>query len=335
MSFNKLALTGLTALVGLGMASQAMADGRNAGSLLLYPEFDNRMGTVTVVTVTNTDDAGSAVDVEFVYIGRYGNCSGPPASNGYGYGCDVDCEEFNRTETLTANDTLTLITNYHNPQHEQGYLYVFARDGVNSPITHNYLIGNVMTVQGLDSFEYSVNPVAYEGIAPEVDNNGVRRLDGSQYEQSAGEILVPRFLGQGGQFHSDLILIGLTGGAAFDTTVDFLIYNDNEEVFSAEHTFYCWDRVPLLEISGIFHNDFLANFTNNDSGELLGANQIETGWFRMTGAQASSSSTTIANPAVYGVLVEKIGNKGASDLPFESGQNGSGALLARSLDGTF
>jgi hypothetical protein len=316
------------------MASLAMADGRNPGSVLRYPEFDTRMGTVTVVTVTNTDAAGSAVDVEFVYIGRYSNCGGGgTASNGYG--CDIDCEEFNRTETLTANDTLTLITNYHNPQHEQGYLYVFARDGVNSPIAHNYLIGNVMTVQGLESFEYSVNPVAYEGINPGVDNNGIRKMDGNQYEQSPDEILVPRFLGQGGQFHSDLILIGLTGGAAFDTTVDFLIYNDNEEVFSAEHTFYCWDRVPLLDISGIFHNDFLADFTNNDSGELLGANNIETGWFRMTGAQASSSNTTLADPAVYGVLVEKIANKGAADLPFEAGQNGSGALLARSLDGTF
>jgi hypothetical protein len=334
MRFHNFALSGLTALTCLGMASQAMADGRNPGSLLLYPEFDNRMGTVTVVTVTNTDAAGSAVDVEFVYIGRYGNCGGGPGADPGGH-CYVDCEEFNRTETLTANDTLTLITNFHNPQHEQGYLYVFARDGVNSPIAHNYLIGNVMTVQGLESFEYSVNPVAYEGINPGVDNNGIRKMDGNQYEQSPDEILVPRFLGQGGQFHSDLILIGLTGGAAFDTTVDFLIYNDNEEVFSAEHTFYCWDRVPLLEISGIFHNDFLANFTNNDSGELLGASHIETGWFRMTGAQASSTSTTIANPAVYGVLVEKIGHKGAADLPFEAGQNGSGALLARSLDGTF
>jgi hypothetical protein len=55
----------------------------------------------------------------------------------------------------------------------------------------------------------------------------------------------------------------------------------------------------------------------------------------MTGAQASSSSTTIANPAVYGVLVERVGNKGASDLPFEAGSNANGALLARSLDGSF
>ncbi len=327
MTFTKCILTGLTAIAALGMVSEAMADGRNPGSLLLFPEFDNSMGCVTVVTVTNTDAAGGDVDVEFVYIGRYG-----PDPHNY----DIDCEEFNRTETLTANDTLTLLTDAHNPQHEQGYLYVFARDGVNSPIAHNYLIGSTLTVDGLDSFEYSINPVSYAGIDPGANNNGLRSLDGAQYEESAGEILVPRFLGQDDKmFQSELILIGLSGGAAFDTTVDFLIYNDNEEGFSAEHTFYCWDRVYLGAISGIFDNDFLRDFTNQDPGEILGAPSHESGWFRMTGAQASSSSTTIANPAVYGVLVERVGNKGASDLPFEAGSNANGALLARSLDGSF
>jgi hypothetical protein len=325
MRFHKFVLSGLTALAGLGMASQAMAGGRNPGSLLLYPEFDNRNGTVTLLTITNTDDAGGSVDVEFVYIGRYDQ-----------YG-DVDCEEFNRVETLTANDTLTLITNYHNPQQEQGYVYAFARDGVNSPIAHNYLIGNAMTVNGLETFEYSVNPVAYLSgeNGPGVDNNGLRKLDGLQYEESPAELLFPRFLGQGGPFNSELILIGLTGGARFDTTVDFLIYNDNEEGFSDEHTFYCWDRVCLHDISGIFMNDFLANYTNDDSAEILGASNVEAGWFRMWGAQASSTSTTLPDPAVYGVLVERVGNRGASDLPFEDGQNANGALLARSLDGSF
>jgi hypothetical protein len=305
------------------MASQAMADGRNPGSLLLYPEFDNRAGVVTVITITNTDPVGDDVDVEFVYIGRYDHQG------------DVDCEEFNRTVTLTANDTLTLITNSHNPQHEQGYVYAFAREGVNAPIAHNWLIGNVMTVDGLEAFEYSVNPVVYQGLNPGLDNNGLRKLDGIQYEASPGMILVPRFLGQGMAYNSELILIGLTGGAQFDTTVDFLIYNDNEEEFSAEHTFYCWDRVHLMDISMIFENQFLANFTNNDANEILGAPHIEAGWFKFWGASASSTSTTLMDPAVYGVLVERIGNRGAADLPFETGTNDSGALLARSLDGTF
>ena len=41
------------------------------------------------------------------------------------------------------------------------------------------------------------------------------------------------------------------------------------------------------------------------------------------------------DPAVYGVLIERIGTYGGADLPFEEGVNLNGALLARSQDGTF
>jgi hypothetical protein len=319
-----MALTALTALAGISMAGSAMADGRAPGSLLLYPEFDNREGTVTVLTITNTATDVGDIQVEFVYIGRYGESHH-----------DIQCEEFNRTEVLTDNDTLTLLTEVHNPQQEQGFVYAFARETVATPIVHNWLIGNVMTVDGLDAFEYSINPVSYEGFAGDLNGNGLRDLDGSEYEESADELLFPRFLGQGEMRKSELILIGLTGGARFETTVDFLIYNDNEEVFSSEYTFQCWERVKLKDISGIFENDFLRDWTNNDPQELYGAPMIETGWFRMDGALASSTSTTLAEPAVYGVLVEKIGNRGAADLPFESGLNDSGKLFARSNDGSF
>jgi hypothetical protein len=327
MRFHKFVLTGLTAVAGLGIATSALADGRNPGSLLLFPEFDNRDGTVTVLTVTNTATDVGDVQVEYVYIGVEGQ-------DGY----EIDCEEFNRTEIFTDNDTLTLITNFHNPQQEQGFVYAFARAGVDNPIAHNWLIGNVMTVAGLEAFEYSVNPVAYEapmGGGVDLNGNGLRDLDGVEYETSPDEILVPRFLGQGGMFNSELILIGLTGGARFETTVDFLIYNDNEEVFSSEYSFKCWERVELLQISGIFDNNFLQNFTNHDPQELLGAPDIETGWFRMDGALASSTTTSLSNPAVYGVLVERIGNRGAADLPFETGMNANGKLFARSNNGQF
>ncbi|MFT7484301.1 MAG: hypothetical protein ACI9F9_000141 [Candidatus Paceibacteria bacterium] len=323
MRFHKIALTGLTAIAALGMASEAVAGGRNPGSLLLYPEFNNRMGDVSVLTVTNVDDANS-VDVEFVYIGRYSQS-----------GETVYCAEFNRTETLTPNDTLTLLTNYHNPGMEQGFVYAFAREGVANPVLHNGLIGNVMTIQGFSGVEYSINAVSYAGIDPTDDGNGLRDLDGSEYEGSPAEIQIPRFFGQGNYFMSELVLIGLSGGAKFETTVDFLIYNDNEEVFSAEHSFYCWDRIALEQVSPLVRNDFLRDNTNHDLSEVLGHSSLESGWIRMWGAIASSTSTDIADPAVYGVLIERIGTLGGADLPFETGVNLNGKLLARSNDGTF
>ena len=321
MKLNKLFLSGLVAIAGIGLSTDVLAGGRNPGSLLLYPEFDNTAGAITVLTVTNV--LSSEVDVEFIYIG-VSDAGGNP----------VNCEEFNRTTTLTGNDTLTLITLAHNPQLETGYVYVFAKSG-GAPSTHNGLIGSQLVINGIMNFDYSVNPVSFEGIDPGSDDNGLRDLDGSEYGTAPGEILIPRFFGQGGAFDSKLILIGLTGGAAFDTMVDFEIYNDNEEMFSSSYTFHCWEKVRLLDISGVFDNGWLKNNTNHDPAEIVGAPGYEAGWMSLHGAMANSNTTSFDNPAIYAVLVEEANLVGVSDLPFEDGENASGALLARSNGGDF
>jgi hypothetical protein len=48
------------------------AHGRKPASLLLVPEFDNRFGVATVVTVTNTSPT-EGVRTHWIYAGRYGN----------------------------------------------------------------------------------------------------------------------------------------------------------------------------------------------------------------------------------------------------------------------
>ncbi len=323
MKFNRAITFGLVTLAFATAQANAF-DGRNPGSLLVYPEFDNRAGIVTIVTVTNvhTEEIAGTTDVEFVYIGKYGV-----------KGNDLGCSEFNRTETLTGGDTLTVITNSHNNDQEQGYLYVFAKEG-DDPSVFNHLIGNVMTVHGLSAFEFSVNPIPYTGIGDghltDVDEDELLDMNGCEYESNPDEILIPRFLGQGAGFNSELILIAFSGGIDFATTIDFLIFNDNEEVFSSEHTFSCWQRIRLLSISGIFENDFLQNYTGHDPAEYIGPFPgWEAGWMRMTGAVASSSSLSIEFPSFYAVLVEKIGHRGAADLPFTIGSRNTGELLAQ------
>jgi hypothetical protein len=332
MRLTQFVLPGLTVL---GLATSAMANGRNPGSLLLFPEFDNRVANLTLVTVTNTNSdftpvsnafAGT-IKVEFIYIGKFG-----PG------GQVLDCFEFNRTETLTPNDTITLITSAHNPQMEQGYLYVFAKDrNSGAAKVWNFLIGNEMTIEGITALDYSVNPVSFKGIGngtnTDLDNDGIRDLDGLEYEAVPDEILVPRFLGQGGIYDSQLILIGLSGGRAFTTIVNFWIYNDNEEAFSAQYSFRCWDRVRLADINGIFLESFLDS-TNDAPGEIVGANSRESGWFRVYGGTAFSSAEQINDPAIYAVLVERIASHGASDLPFESvALQANGALLPQGIFG--
>jgi hypothetical protein len=256
---------------------------------------------------------------------------------------DLGCVEFDRTETLTANDTLTLLTRAHNPESAQGFCYVYAVDSSGAPVAFDHLIGQALVVDGIEAFDYSINAVDYraavaEGELTDADGDGIIDLDGVEYEMTAGEILIPRFFGQsdGGAditpFDSELLMIGLTGGNQFRTTADFLVYNDNEEVFSAEHAFDCWTRVPLTEISGVFTNAFLRDSTDHSGVEPIGFPQYETGWMRINGGIASSVNTTFADPAIYAVLIEHAAGIGTADLPFEVSQQG-GQLLPRSIFG--
>jgi len=128
------------------------------------------------------------------------------------------------------------------------------------------------------------------------------------------------------------VLINLTGGAAFTAIVDFLVYNDNEEVFSTQHQFKCWDRAPLLSISGIFANEFLLT-TNHNPNEIPGANYVKTGWIRLNGNTAFSTNTQLDDPAFLAVLIEKVGSYKAADLPFGQGEQNNGDLLPLSILG--
>lgn len=310
-------ITSLALLFGL--ASVAQADDR-AGSLLVFPEFNNGFGIQQIFTITNTS-ASDSVTVEIVYI------------NG------DDCTEFNRNIELTPRDTFSFLTRVHNPDMERGYAYAFAKESsVGEPINFDYLVGNATSITLLP--HYSTNPFVFqgagaEGTTTELNGDGLRNLDGSEYSQAPDRIVLPRFYGQGLQFQSKLYLIGLTGGARFSTTVDFLIFNDNEEVFSSEYTFDCWAKVSLTDITSLVTLDFLQNGTNHDPNEVLGLSRTETGWMILDGAVANSVSTSYADPAILAILREGVLTEQSADLPFFEGEQDNASLLARSLDGTF
>jgi len=302
---------------------------RTPGSLLLFPEFDNRRGQVTLVTVTNTncDSLEGSVDLEFVYIGRYG-----PAHQ------DLPCPETNRTRHLTPCDTITLWTNADNPNYTQGYLYVFAKNSqTGKAIVFNHLIGEEFFLSPNDQLDDSVSALVFHAFGEQrantdLDGDGIRDLDGREYDEAPDELLIPRFLGQDDVFNSRLILIGLSGGTAFTTTVAFQVYNDNEEMSSAEYSFYCWADPRLVEINGVFTQDYLVN-TNHDSDEIVGANMHESGWFRVDGLLAQSTAAEIVDPAIYAVLVERAGSYSVVDLPWELCTQSNGDLLPVSLFG--
>jgi len=326
-SFQSPAVLGLSLYGNMPGEACATPNRREAGSLLLFPYYHNEPGRITILTVTNTSH--EEVDVEYVYIDA------------------SDCGEFNRTHTLTANDTFALFTSSHNPApDERGYVYVFAKRNGKANV-HNNLIGQELLLTGMSTaqqLDYSINAVAFEGIGQngftDLDNDGVRDLDGEEYSMAPDKILIPRFFGQtdvqrGLDFEARVILVALTGGARFTTSIDLLVYNDNEEVFSSEYTFACWDYPELTDLTNAFEQTFLDLYTDNDPDELFGADHVETGWFRIDGGSAWSSATTIDDPAVYAVLIDYVGDSAGADLPFEECTQDNGALLPRSVHGGF
>ncbi len=337
---------------------------REPGSLLLFPEYNKGPGRLTVFTVTNAncDFFDGNVDVEFRYI------------NG------DSCLESNQKESLTPCDTITFLTNSHS-NNNKGYAYAYARNSsitsaVNPagvPIVFNHLVGQLIVVDGWSSIEYSMNAVSFKGVGEEGSStdrenpgpvpgtigDGIRDLDNFEYEEAPDKVYIPRFLGQDPVLnprglHSDLILIALSGGRLFEanqitpgggTTVLIHGWNDNEEMFSIEHTFDCWQKIRLgLVQSGdvitpvpgtlAFDQSTIGGLLD-DPSEIAGWNGRDAGWFWVDGLAASSSAETIDDPAIYAVLVETVRSRSAADLPFEYCTQPNGDLLPGSILGDF
>lgn len=301
----------------LGLSLNAFAGANQPASLLVYPCYDNSRSTESLITVTNTNTAAGAtnVQVEFIYI------------NG------SNCLETNRTRTLTPGDTLTVLASADNPNANAGYLYVFAkRNG--QAISFNHLIGTSITLSGSDQRDFQLDAIPFKAIAAEGTatdtGDGRRDMNDAEYEKAPGELAFPRFFGQGDGAESRLVLINLVG-ARFNAVLDFLVYNDNEEVFSAQRTIDCWDRVQLGDVNGVFDNYFLYNNTTHNQQEVHGIDVNETGWFTVKGTVANSSANVVLNPAILGALVESLEGDGGGMLPWQLGAGRNGELLNLSI----
>lgn len=336
-----------TALVSLGLAAPALAQqvtgsgplGPHApvspsrarelpvqsydrpGSLLVFPEYDNRIGRGTFLTVTNTRTSGSGVRIRYVYV-----------SDG--------CQTYSRIATLTPGDTRTVLTTADGAPTGHGFVYVYAErlaHGI-TPISHNWLVGHAVQTDNVAAFDYGQSPVAFRALGADddptdVDGDGIRDLDGIEYARAPDRVLVPAFFGQSTFRTSELILIGLSGGTQYTTQVLFHVFNDNEEVFTATYAFPCHERVPLTTVSQIFANTFLQQFTNHDPSETIGATTLESGWFSVDGDVAFSIGDPIDDPAVLAFLIRTSGGTFAFEAPFWDGVQDNGDLLPTGLSG--
>ncbi len=308
------------------------------GSLLLFPEVDNRTGRITLLTFTDGCCGAPAqpTQVETVFIRK------------------ETCTETNATFTLTPCDTLSILSTSLVAPNSQGYLYLFAKNGHTTPanpngtpIVFNHLIGESLVLDGTLATEYAVNAVSFRGLGVDGaenddDGDGVRDLNGPgstapEYEEAPREILFPRFLGQDGSptapFSSEVVLVALTGGSAFQTRVSISGYNDNEQPFGGTWSFFCWDRVPLAQFAAGTTNDNLD--VNGDDDEIVGwpPPRRNAGWLVINGDQATSSQEVITDPAVYALLIERASGWKVATLPFEICSQSNADLLPHALLG--
>jgi hypothetical protein len=285
--------------------ADALADGREPGSLLIYPLQQSALLDPTVfnvVSVTNTNRAGNATtEVHFEYV----NVAPSPTPFLF-----ANCNISDRVETLTPADTLSILTSCHNgATNARGYLVVTARDPdeVDTPWSFDHLVGSQQIVT-LGGGIYSLEAIPFTSPRPEraktdvSPNDGQRDFDGVEYEPIPDELYIDSY---NGALAGRIALVSLTG-PEYLTNVDFIIYNDDEFQLSGQYSFACWAHVPLADISGYFTSQGLAT-TIDDPSELDitcdDVQEFDTGWAIVRPKNALSiTSDPISDPAVLGAL---------------------------------
>ncbi len=304
------------------LAPTGLADGRNPGSVLIYPIHRSGVGVdgeggvyFTVLSVTNTNlqpqtpiSFGGSTNVQFEYVNTVYNPQDPCLP--------LACTVVDRTEFLTPADKLSVLTSCHNAAGgQEGYVVVTAHDPskFKTAWCFNYLIGSELVVtpfggvQELNAIPFS-SPCG-EGTETDLDGDEQLDFDGAEYEGVPDELYLDHFIAV---FSSSLALINLTGGTKFQATVRFDAWNDNEFPLSATKHFACWMEQPLEDISLIFNNAFLRDNTPNDPQDLDidcdNNDDFETCWARLRGLVASSNVESIADPAILGSLTSGLGS---------------------------
>lgn len=292
---------------GLGFAGAVNAQPNHLqpGSVLVYPLFDSQPDSATVINVTNSNTSNIVcsnffregdVRLHYVYFAE-------------------NCQEFDVFEDLTPGDTLTVLASDHNPEGERGYLIVSALDPETSAlIDFDFLIGSAYVANSSIDIMWSYTPYAFEGLAGngtgasncnfdfiiDSSSNGPINFDGVDYSQFPDVLYIDSFFEEDdGMFDNFLTLMSCSGGSATNV-IDFLFYNNREDVFSRSFSFVCWTSVELSEISAI------ASGLGGDPDEFT----KETGWARIAGREvrdlAGNPLSPAQDPAILGVFVQTV-----------------------------
>jgi len=316
----------LAGLLLLSATPEAFADGRNPGSVLVYPMHRSGFATkmqpgtgdsyssffFTILSVSNTNllpatpnnALGGTTGIHWEYV----NITPDPNSNVVPQ-LPLFCNVANVRETLTPADTRAVLTSCHNGAFfQEGYVVLSATnpDTFDDPWKFDYLIGSELVVNSVGGM-YSLNAVPFNAGAAlndkaptDIDQDDRLDFDGIEYERMPDELYIDSFLAIA---NSSLILMNFTGGTGSAATVRIDIWNDFEQALSAVFSFKCWFEERLVTISPFFSEPFLRGNTPNDPIELdLDCDQnndLETGWARV---RALGASPGFGDAALLGAI---------------------------------
>lgn len=273
-------------------------------SLLVFPLFDSRPASATIINVTNlnTDrtvcpdnDNLRVGDVRLHYV--Y-NGATQEELDGEGR---VRWREFDRVEDLTPGDTITVLASQHNPEGEMGYLTIQAvSPDFFDAIEFEYLIGSAYVANSDLDILWCYLPFSFEADATgDADACGHTMLSqtfpivyGDEYAFLPEILYVDSFFEERAGVFDNKVTLMSTAGADYITEVDVLIWNNKEDRFSRTLKFNCWTSLPLSAISAAAAN------LNGDPDEFV----AETGWARFRGRRVLDLAGRPQNSVVPGLL---------------------------------
>jgi len=315
MNIRKLAMVALATSMGLGGAVLAEPDHLERASVMIYPLFDSRPQSATIINVTNTNQDRTDCN-------QNGFRAGDVLAHYVYYGQDADggiCLEFDRFEPLSPADTLSVLASDHNPEGEVGFLTVSANDPeTGALIDFDFLLGSAYVANSALDIMWSYTPYAFDADAVNSSSNdacgrafirddaftGPLCFDELDYDSFPQTVWVDSFFEEmPGVFENKLTLMS-TSGQDFINELDVFFFNNKEDKFSRTFKFVCHTTVSLSEISAVARN------LNGDPDEFA----KETGWVELTGRAVLDLSGNPASlpkddvPAILGVFVQIVRN---------------------------
>ncbi len=278
-------------------------------SLLIFPHFDSRPQSATIINVTNTntdrnrcpeDDNVRVGDVRLYYIYQGATQAELDA------GGRVRWREFDRLEDLTPGDTLTVLASQHNPEGEMGFLTVHAVSPVSfNSLEFNFLLGSAYVANSNLDILWCYLPFSIEAKAedsleacghPELSSYDM--IFGGEYAFLPEFLYVDSFFQEAAGLFDNRVTLMSTAGSDYVSEVDVLIWNNKEDRFSRNFKFTCWTSVPLSAISEVARN------LKGDPNEF----PRETGWARFRGRRITdlAGRPVSGKPGLLGVFMQAV-----------------------------